>query len=307
MAAVPYHFKALIAAGIKPSKESYVPILVDGPLLLLTVRYQNVLRDLWTIWFFYAFRYSQFNRTMVIDRIATILQDCAELQPTEQDFTDLYNVFFHNVYVCASKILLVLDAAENRERFRETVRHSVHARKSVQTRAAFRPDIKPWNQFANAGAPLLPAIGSLCPRLWPIHVNLPPEYTHLRATSVQTLPPATSAILSKWTADWQRVMEYLYEEHPHDPTFTGPIGPQLLVKEPFYADDDGLIVEQLRIITVGPQPYARATKRGLELGGEDRSAVAKVLGRMEKRGRPWPLTNTTRCYVVRQWKLMRSV
>lgn len=211
MAAVPYHFKALVAAGIKPPKDSYVPILVDGPLILLTVRYQNVVRDLWTIWFLYAFQYPQVNRTMVINRVATILQDCAELRPLEQDFTDLYDVFFHNVYVCASKILSVLDAAENRERFRERVRHAVHVRKSVQTRAAFRPDIKPWNQFANAGAPVLPAVASFCPHLWPMHVNLPPEYTYLRATSVQTLPPATSAILSKWTADWQRVMEYLHE------------------------------------------------------------------------------------------------
>jgi len=31
MAAVPYQLKALIAAGIKPSKESYIPILVDDP------------------------------------------------------------------------------------------------------------------------------------------------------------------------------------------------------------------------------------------------------------------------------------
>lgn len=211
MAAVPYHFKALIAAGIKPPKESYVPILVDGPLLLLTVRYQNILRDLWTVWFLCAFQYPQFNRTMVTNRVATILQDCAELQPLEQDFSDLYNIFFHNVYVCASNILLVLDAAGNRERFRKTVWHAVQTKKKLQTRTAFKPDIKPWNQFANAGAPLLPQIGSLCPRSWPSHLSLPSEYNHLRATSIQTLPPATSAILSKWTADWQRVMEYLHE------------------------------------------------------------------------------------------------
>jgi len=156
-------------------------------------------------------QYPHFNRAMAINRIATTLQDCAELQALEQDFTDLYNFFFHNVYVCASKILSVLNAAENRERFRETVQCAVHAKKSVQTRAALRPDVKPWNQFANAGAPLLPTVQSLCPRLWPTHVNLPPEYTPIRATSVQTLPPAASAILSKWTSDWQRVMEYLYE------------------------------------------------------------------------------------------------
>jgi len=87
----------------------------------------------------------------------------------------------------------------------------VCTRKGLQTRAAFQPNLKPWNQFADAGAPLLPTVRSFCPRLWSIHVHLPFEYTYLRAISVQALPLATSAILSKWTTDWQRVLEYLHE------------------------------------------------------------------------------------------------
>jgi len=211
MTAVPYHFEALIAAGFKPPKESYVPVLVDGPLLLLTTKYQHIVRDLWTIWFLYAFRYRQFSRGLVIDRVTAILQECADLRSSQQEFTNLYDIFFQSVYVCTKAILSVITAAENRDRFRETVRYAMCARKSLQTRAAFQPNIKPWNQFADAGAPLLPTVRSLCPRLWPIHVHLPSEYTCLRATSVQALPPATSAILSKWTTDLERVLEYLHE------------------------------------------------------------------------------------------------
>jgi len=51
---------------------------------------------------------------------------------------------------------------------------------------------------------------------------------------------------------------------------------------------------------------SQATRRGQELGPSDRSTVAKILGRMDKKGRAWPVTDTTRCYVVRQWKLMRK-
>jgi len=112
MSAVPYHFEALIAAGVKPPKQSYVPVLVDGPLLLLTTKYQHVVRDLWTVWFLYAFRYRQFSRGLVIKRIATILQECADLRSSQQEFTDLYDIFFQSVYVCTAAILSVTSAAE---------------------------------------------------------------------------------------------------------------------------------------------------------------------------------------------------
>jgi len=175
---------------------------------------QAIIKDLQCMFYLYYYNQGQhFDRAPLVTRLDFITQECSSLIFDETLFASdlLRSQFFSVAHACVISVLSTIDVVQARKRVRALKESELVLARAQRARPTFKADVLAWNQFADAGAPALPVVQSVRPVVWPVHAVLPLEYTQLRATSVQTLPPATSAILTKWTEDYSSVIQFLHE------------------------------------------------------------------------------------------------
>jgi len=176
----------------------------------------KILRDLNCIRLSYMFAKDRLNRSIVEDSLQSLARECLAL-----NFADSAErkAFLEQIANILSDIVDIIEAHKDRDKLRKSIQEDAHKRKAKLARPTFKDNVLPWSQFANAESPAIDKMQRVRPNSWPPVQRLPPRYVHLINTSVQTLPPATSAIVANWTEEFKGVLDYLHEvrlsTYPH--------------------------------------------------------------------------------------------
>jgi len=154
-----------------------------------------------------------FDRAPILARLREIVELVGDVVSGERFalLPERREVFVYWVRRLAVGIVRVIDAVWAREEMREQHEVALRVARNKKARPSFEEDLSPWRQFVAAGAPALPAMRTLTPTALPKVAGLPAEFTRLHATSVQTLPSAASAILTRWAEDFGGMMRFLRE------------------------------------------------------------------------------------------------
>lgn len=150
-----------------------------------TKRYvQAIMSDLRVLRNNLIYDYDTISPSFVKECLAQIVEECNKLRTMPRAFQDEQAgcKFFDAVRRGLGDIVDILKLYENHNEQCARVFEQAESRKAAETRPSFRPDLTPWEQFLNYGAPGLP---------------LPTTAGHDQE-NLRVLPPAGTAILSNW-------------------------------------------------------------------------------------------------------------